>query len=172
MLEFRDVRWLSSTKYRIAFLKAEENRVATLRKLCENLLERVKKYLRKVIDEDPAGSSRLEGNVYHLRTQNNSQARLVYDPEKWKETVPVKFHQQSIAFTVSCDAVGMDTIETLKKFELAYDDDQLKMIIGNPVLNEKLVRETLKGGENVPGAKLVPGRHLRDSAPKTEVVKL
>ena len=166
------VRWLSSARSRIAFLKAEEGRVASIRKQGEVLLERVKKYLRKVIDEDPTGSSRLEGNVYHLRTQKNSQPRLVYDLEKWKDEIPVGFHQRTVTFTVDCSEEGNSVVETLKGFGLAYDDDHLKMAIGNPVLNEKLVRETLKAGDTCPGAKLVPGRHLRDSAPKTEVVKL
>ena len=97
------VRWLSSARSRIGFLKAEESRVASCRKQGEALLDRVKKYLRKVIDEDPKSSSRLEGNIYHLRTQKNSQARLIYDPEKWKDEIPVEFHQQSITFTFACD---------------------------------------------------------------------
>lgn len=165
------VRWLSSTRSRIAFLKEEENRVASRRKQGEAMVERVKKYLRKVIDEDPAGSSRLEGNIYHLRTQKNSQPRLVYNPETWKKDIPAAFHQRAVTFTVACTEEGDSVVETLKSFGLAYDG-QLKMTIGDPILDERAVRESLKSGEKVPGAELVPGRHLRDSAPKTEVVKL
>ncbi len=168
------VRWMSSCRSRIAFLKEEENRVAARRKQGEAMMDRVKKYLRTFIDQDFATSNRLEGNIYHLRTQANSQARLVYDQEKWKDEIPVEFHQQTVTFAVDCSEEGNSIVKTLEGFALAYDSGQLKMTIGNPTLNEKLVRETLKDKNkgDVPGAKLVPGRHLRDSAPKTtEVVK-
>ncbi len=163
------VRWLSSSRSRIAFLKEEEKRVASIRKLGESMLERVKKYLRKFIDEDTSSSNRLEGNIYHLRTQANSQPRLAFNLEKWKTEIPVKYHQRSVIFTVDCTDAGNDVVDTLKLFGLNCED--AKMSITEPTLDEKAVREALKSGDKVQGAELVPGRHLRDSAPKTDVVK-
>lgn len=166
------VRWRASTTARIAFLKDEEARVKAIRLQGETLLKEVDKYLKKFIKEDNSGE-RLNGEVYHIRSQNNSQSRLVVEnPEKWKANIEPKFHRKTAHFTINLDENGKSILETLGSFAAAYkEDSSVKFAVSEAELDESLLRDTIKAGIEIDGVKLVRGKHIRDSAPKDKALK-
>lgn len=162
------VTWWAWLEARIAFLKTEEQKIAAIRAQGERFLGSLKTYLQKLIDVDRKGE-RLEGKVFHIRSQNNSQARLIIDDEK---QIPAAFRKQNITFTVSQTDEALGIIEVLKKFALAYKgNEDFDFTMGQVGVNESRVRDVLKTGETVPGARLDRGRHVRSSAPKNGLVK-
>lgn len=163
------ISWMRFIEARIAFLKQQEDNLATMRRRAEAMYGRVKDSLRQFLDggeKDPISPGRAAGKIFKMWTQRAGQPKLLID----EEVLPSTYRNRQVTITIPDNDEGVSVLNVLQKFVETYDGD-LGFKIGAARADTDLIRAKLKRKEEVLGARLEYSRYLRDNSPKNAVVK-
>jgi len=145
----RIARYVRATELRARAAKEEASRLTARQKSAENRVEQVKGMLSFFMQA--RGLKRLEGELNTIRLQRNGQASLQLDPA----SLPDEYNCRELSLTHNDWTRVLESITS----------PELRTVFASAVTkvdpNKELIRQKLQSGEEVPGASLVKGQHLR-----------
>jgi hypothetical protein len=129
--------------------KEESSRLAARQKAAENRIDQIKDMLSYFMQS--RGLKRLEGELNSIRLQKNGQASLQLDPL----ALPCSYSRRELKLMHEQWLLLLDSI--------ASEDVKgvLESAVSSVEPSRELIRKCLEEGEDVPGARLVKGQHIR-----------
>jgi len=145
----RIARYVRATEFKARAAKEEASRLAARQKTAENRIEQVKSMLSFFMQS--RGLKRLEGELNTIRLQKNGQASLQLDPVR----LPDHYNRKELVLT---DHDWMRVLESITSPELRAT---FASAVTKIEPNKEFIRQKLQSGEQIPGACLVKGQHVR-----------
>jgi Siphovirus Gp157 len=145
----RIARYVRATEFKARAAKEEAERLAARHKSAQNRVEQVKSMLSYFMQS--RGLKRLEGELNTIRLQKNGQASLQLDPV----SLPDEYNRRDFSL------MQRDWLKVLESITAP----ELRAVFTSAITkiepHKELIRQKLQAGEEVPGASLVKGQHVR-----------
>jgi hypothetical protein len=144
----RIARYVRATEFKARAAKEEAARLAARQKSAENRVEQVKAML--CLFMQARGLKRLEGELNTIRLQKNGQASLQLNPLE----LPSEYSRTEVALATAQWSRLLDSLSPDLKAMLESAVTKIEP-------NKDLIRQKLQDGNQIPGAALMKGQHLR-----------
>jgi len=145
----RIVGYVRATEWKARAAKEESLRLAARQKSAETRIEQVKSMLSYFMQS--RGLKRLEGELNTVRLQKNGQASLQLDPLE----VPCDYNRRELKLMHTEWLLLLDSIAS----------EEVKAMLESAVTSiepsREMIRKRLEAGQDVAGASLVKGHHIR-----------